>query len=161
MSKESQSVAHDLFRLEAQLAEVARQQDEPLEVLPSEELFSNIVYGSTSEGSMNIRGNTIIGAEPVPRSSPLVEVHAPPGKLGILLANKIGEKGPTHVSAVRSESVLAGKVHVGDRFVTIDGEDVSGMNSREITSVMARKADSWRLIVFVPVQMSNRVDDWI
>jgi C-terminal processing protease CtpA/Prc len=77
------------------------------------------------------------------------------------LANKIGEKGPTHVSAVRSESVLAGKVHVGDRFVTIDGEDVSGMNSREITSVMARKADSWRLIVFVPVQMSNRVDDWI
>ena len=162
MSKETQSVANDLFRLEAQLAEVARQQeDQPLEETPTEESLG-IVYGSaTSESSMRSQwNNTIIGAEPVPRPS-VVEVLAPPGKLGILLANKAGEKGPTHVSAVRSESVLAGKVHVGDRFVSIDGEDVSGMNSREITSVMARKAEFQRTIVFVPMQMSNRAQDWI
>lgn len=156
MSKESQSVAHDLFRLEAQLAEVARSQiDQPLEIATTS-------CSSTADESLfsTNNNNTIIGAEPVPRPS-LVEVIAPPGKLGILLANKVGTKGPTHVSAVRSESVLAGKVHVGDRFVSIDGEDVSGMNSREITSVMARKAEFQRVIVFVPVQMSHRAQDWI
>ena len=52
--------------------------------------------------------------------------------------------GPTHVSAVRSESVLAGKVHVGDVFVSIDGEDVSNLNSKEITIIMARKSESER-----------------
>lgn len=161
MSKESQSVANDLFRLEAQLAEVARQQEQPLEISTGESFSRDAVYGSVSEGSMRSNhGITIIGAEPIPRPS-LVEVVAPPGKLGILLANKTGERGPTHVSAVRSESVLAGKVHVGDRFVSIDGEDVSGMNSREITAVMARKADYQRVIVFVPVRMNNRAQDWI
>ena len=49
-----------------------------------------------------------------------------------------------NVSAVRSESVLAGKVHVCDVFVSIDGEDVSNMNSKEITIIMARKSESER-----------------
>ena len=54
--------------------------------------------------------------------------------------------GPTHVSAVRSESVLAGKVYVCDVFVSIDidGEDVSNLNSKEITIIMARKSESER-----------------
>lgn len=162
MSKESQSVANDLFRLEAQLAEVARQQDQPLENETEESYSRDVVYGSMSEGSMRSNhGITIIGAEPFPRPN-LVEVVAPPGKLGILLSNKSGNLGPTHVSAVRSESVLAGKVHVGDRFASIDGEDVSGMNSREITAVMASKAHFQRVIVFVPVQrVIAAQDEWI
>lgn len=163
MSKESRSVANDLFRLEAQLADVERQQNQPLEN-PTEESFSNVVCSTASSNSSSRSnlGNALIGAAPVPRSSSLVEVVAPPGKLGILLANKVGFQGPTHISAVRSESVLAGKVHVGDRFVSIDGEDVSGMNSREITSVMARKADFRRVIVFVPVRTGRAQDNcWI
>jgi len=160
MSKESRSVANDLFRLEAQLAEVERQQDQPLEN-PTEESFSNVVCSTSDSSARSNIGNALIGAAPVPRSSSLVEVVAPPGKLGILLANKVGSQGPTHISAVRSESVLAGKVHVGDRFVSIDGEDVSGMNSREITSVMSRKADFQRVIVFVPVQTGRAQDNWI
>jgi hypothetical protein len=148
MSKESQSVANDLFRLEAQLAEVARQQDQPLENETEESHSRDVVYGSMSEGSMRSNhGITIIGAEPFPRPN-LVEVVAPPGKLGILLSNKSGNLGPTHVSAVRSESVLAGKVHVGDRFASI--------------AVMASKAHFQRVIVFVPVQRAIAAqDEWI
>lgn len=160
MSKESQSVAHDLFRMEAQLAEVARLREQPLEVTTTTTATSSSSANEESFVNHHNHRNTIIGAEPVPRPS-LVEVVAPSGKLGILLANKVGTQGPTHVSAVRSESVLAGKVHVGDRFVSIDGEDVSRMNSREITSIMARKAEFQRVIVFVPVQMSHGAQDWI
>ena len=56
--------------------------------------------------------------------------------------------GPTHVSAVRSESVLAGKVHVGDIFISIDGEDVRRMNSKEITNIVACKAEFEQMLQF-------------
>jgi len=162
MSKESQSVAADLFRLEAQLASVSKQPELASPVQSKKSLSSHVVdnlLASTSDMSVRSNSNTI-GAEPIPRPSP-VKVLAPPGKLGILLANKAGQNGPTHVSAVRSESVLAGKVHVGDRFASIDGEDVSRMNSKEITTIMARKSDFEREIVFVPLQSTKSNAEWI
>jgi C-terminal processing protease CtpA/Prc len=70
---------------------------------------------------------------------------APPGKLGIILANKADSKG-TVVSGVRTSSVLADKVSPGDRIVAIDGEDVSLMTVSEITTIMARKGDFERTL---------------
>ena len=67
-------------------------------------------------------------------------VIAPPGKLGIILANKADSKG-TVVSGVRTSSVLAEKISPGDRIIAIDGEDVSLMTVSEITTIMARKSD--------------------
>ncbi|KAL9182318.1 hypothetical protein ACHAXT_012970 [Thalassiosira profunda] len=162
MSRETQSVANDLFRLEAQLAEqVERQQREEqgieTEETPSSTVQEAIVGTVTHSTSSELSGagldneSITLGAQPSPRHMPY-EVVAPPGKLGIILSNKPGRaNGPTHVSAVRSESVLAGRVHVGDLFVSIDGEDVTGMNSKEITIVMARKSDFERLLRFRPV----------
>ena len=37
----------------------------------------------------------------------------------------------------------------GDRIVEIDGEDVSRMNVREITTIMARKAEFERVLVIM------------
>jgi C-terminal processing protease CtpA/Prc len=65
---------------------------------------------------------------------------APPGKLGIILANKADSKG-TVVSGVRTSSVLAEKISPGDRIIAIDGEDVSRMTVSEITTIMARKSE--------------------
>ena len=67
-------------------------------------------------------------------------VVAPPGKLGIILANKADSKG-TVVSGVRTSSVLAEKISPGDRIIAIDDEDVSLMTVSEITTIMARKSD--------------------
>ena len=170
ISTESQSVANDLFRLEAQLAMVAKQQQEqqspPLMVSAAgssneAESLDNLP-SSTSDLSIRSMGaaSRIIGAEPLTRPTP-VEIIAPPGKLGLLLANKSGQNGPTHVSTVRSESVLAGKVHVGDRFVSIDGEDVTRMNSKEITAIMARKSDFERVIVLIPYYSSGSRNKFI
>jgi len=74
-----------------------------------------------------------------------VTVVAPPGKLGIILANKTDSRG-TVVSGVRTSSVLADSVHPGDRIVAIDGEDVSRMTVSEITTIMARKSEFERVL---------------
>jgi hypothetical protein len=169
MSPESKSVANDLFRLEAQLAEVARQQelqgDEPLSS-PREVIFvgdSNTLNKNNSSNSDMSSNNGYIGAEPAPRLNPITVV-APPGKLGILLSNnKAGgvSPTPTHVSAVRSESVLAGKVQVGDQLMKIDGEDVSRCNSKQIMAIMAGKSELERVLEFRCLESSYDPLEWI
>jgi hypothetical protein len=75
-------------------------------------------------------------------------VVAPPGKLGIILANRTDLRG-TVVSGVRTSSVLADQVSPGDRIIAIDGEDVSQMNVKEITTIMARKSEFERVLVLL------------
>ena len=79
---------------------------------------------------------------------------APPGKLGIILANKADSKG-TVVSGVRTSSVLAEKVSPGDRIVAIDGEDVSLMTVSEITTIMARKSEFERTLTVLTTSKST------
>ena len=122
MSEQSRSVANDLLRLEAQLAMVGSNSN------------NNHDHGSTT-GSRHSRR----------AARPRISVQAPPGKLGIILANKANSKG-TVVSGVRTSSVLADKVSPGDRIVAIDGEDVSLMTVSEITTIMARKSDFERTL---------------
>ena len=81
-------------------------------------------------------------------------VMAPPGKLGIILANKADARG-TVVSGVRTSSVLAEKISPGDRIVAIDGEDVSLMTVSEITTIMARKSDFERALTILTTPRST------
>jgi len=67
-------------------------------------------------------------------------VIAPPGKLGLILANKSEGKG-TVVSGVRAGSALSELIAIGDRITAVDGEDVSHMNVAELTTIMTRKSD--------------------
>ena len=101
-----------------------------------------------------------LGAAPLTRASPF-EVTAPPGRLGLLLANKVDGRGPTHVSAVRSESVLAGKVKVGDVLIGVDGEDVTGMHSREVTAVVGGRVESERVLRLLPAPEASPRQEWI
>jgi len=77
-----------------------------------------------------------------------VTVIAPPGKLGIILANRTDSHG-TVVSGVRTSSVLAEQVSPGDRIIEIDDEDVSQMNVKEITTIMSRKCEFERVLVLL------------
>lgn len=144
MSEQSRSVANDLLRLEMQLAMVGSQEMSGEEATPK---GSGSVTGSTGGASRASRTSrtsrqSTSGAR---RSSAVSKrskatVVAPPGKLGIILANKADSKG-TVVSGVRTSSVLAEKISPGDRIIAIDGEDVSLMTVSEITTIMARKSD--------------------
>jgi hypothetical protein len=144
MSEQSRSVANDLLRLEMQLAMVGSQEVSGEETTPK---GSGSVTGSTggasraSRTSRTSRQSTSGTRRPttVSKRSKMIVV-APPGKLGIILANKADSKG-TVVSGVRTSSVLAEKISPGDRIIAIDGEDVSLMTVSEITTIMARKSD--------------------
>ena len=108
--------------------------------------------GAGSHGRRHISASARQAAARTLRSR--AEVVAPPGKLGIILANRTDSRG-TVVSGVRTSSVLADRVSPGDRIVEIDGEDVSRMNVREITTIMARKAEFERVLVIMSAMTAH------
>lgn len=138
MSEQSRSVANDLLRLEMQLAMVGSQDNNAAAAAGAGSSAS--VASRASRKSRSSARRTVAVAR---RNK--VTIQAPPGKLGIILANKADSKG-TVVSGVRSSSVLSEKISPGDRIVAIDGEDVSLMTVSEITTIMARKSDFERTL---------------
>jgi len=143
MSEQSRSVANDLLRLEMQLAMVGSQEGGT-----GETSVNGGSIGAASRASRNSRTSrrSVGGGIITMRSK--ISVVAPPGKLGIILANKADSKG-TVVSGVRTSSVLAEKISPGDRIVSIDGEDVSRMTVSEITTIMARKSEFERMLTIL------------
>ena len=146
MSQESRSVANDLIRLEMQLAMVGSNlkngENEVKKQLELDAQRKGLKDGiSVGENSLGIGSYTSRkkSQNAIPKRAKTI-VRAPPGKLGIILANKTDSRG-TVVSGVRTTSVLASKVSPGDRIIAIDGEDVSRMTVPEITAIMARKSD--------------------
>jgi hypothetical protein len=147
MSEQSRSVANDLLRLEMQLAMVGSQ-DNGVGAGESDGMRGSGSVGGGSVGNSSRASRTsssyrTSAASLAKRSR--ITVVAPPGKLGIILANKADSQG-TVVSGVRTSSVLAEKISPGDRIIGIDGEDVSRMTVSEITTIMARKSDFERTL---------------
>lgn len=138
MSEQSRSVANDLLRLEMQLAMVGSQDNNGAVAVAGSS--ASVASRASRKSSRSSARRTVAIAR---RNK--VTIQAPPGKLGIILANKADSKG-TVVSGVRSSSVLAEKISPGDRIVAIDGEDVSLMTVSEITTIMARKSDFERTL---------------
>jgi hypothetical protein len=161
MSEQSRSVANDLLRLEMQLAMVGNNKD--ADGLPtaatataasSNRISSGTSLGGTSRTSARSSRKSTGGMKRhASESSSVVRrskstIAAPPGKLGIILANKADSKG-TVVSGVRTSSVLVDRISPGDRIIAIDGEDVSRMTVSEITTIMSRKAEYERRLTLL------------
>eukprot|EP00934_Nitzschia_sp_Nitz4_P004536 Nitzschia sp. Nitz4//scaffold15_size197535//39930//45803//NITZ4_001562-RA/size197535-processed-gene-0.9-mRNA-1//1//CDS//3329537667//4526//frame0 len=170
MSEQSRSVANDLLRLEMQLAMVGSQDNrDEVGLITTGSVTGTSVGGSSRAGRSTRKSHssshrtsgahsvTSASASPFTRRSKNT-VLAPPGKLGIILANKADSKG-TVVSGVRSSSVLVEKISPGDRIIAIDGEDVSRMTVSEITTIMSRKADYDRTLTVLttPKHMDHQL----
>jgi hypothetical protein len=153
MSEQSRSVANDLLRLEMQLAMVGDASNggggggggggSDGDVIRSSSRYHGSSHSARSHRSKRSAAKRT-----------RITVLAPPGKLGIILANKADAKG-TVVSGVRTSSVLADKISPGDRIVAIDGEDVSLMTVSEITTIMARKSEFERTLTVLTTPMSS------
>ena len=132
MSEQSRSVANDLLRLEMQLAMVGSNAAALEGPRSTRSARPQPPAASTSRRMATARRSRIT-------------IQAPPGRLGIILANKADARG-TVVSGIRSSSALVDRISPGDRIVAIDGEDVSLMTVSEITTIMARKGDFERTL---------------
>jgi C-terminal processing protease CtpA/Prc len=172
MSEQSRSVANDLLRLEAQLSmvgksrreggggggsvsggsvksnrsAVSKQRDDCGVTVTSRDYSVGSRNGVHHSSRKHISGAARKAAVRSLRSK--VTVVAPPGKLGIILANRTDSRG-TVVSGVRTASVLATQISPGDRIIAIDDEDVSQMNVKEITTIMARKSEFERVLTLL------------
>lgn len=163
MTEASRSVANDLLRLEMQLAMVGSTEKSASGSVGGNSRasydrsgaasVSGTSIGATSRSSRKSNSGSHRSSSAASRRSKITIV-APPGKLGIILANKFDSKG-TVISGVRSSSVLADKLHPGDRIIAVDGEDVSRMTVAEITTIMARKNDFERTLTILTSPKSS------
>ena len=149
-SEESRSIKTDLQRLEVQLKLL---NDREKEELPTG-------FGVSGE---------IKPAPPPPPPPPPVspqsrhsatssvrlDIRAPPGRLGVILANRSDDQPGTVVSALRTSSALVGKILPGDVLVAIDGLDVSEMHVSEVTAIMSNKSQQEKILTVVTPSKSE------
>jgi len=84
-----------------------------------------------------------------------IAVSCPAGKLGIII--DASPEGEPMVRAIRADSVLADKVKVGDRLLSIDGEGCSEMTAEQVSKMIAVKSNnSSRQLMFVRHQTDVR-----
>jgi C-terminal processing protease CtpA/Prc len=68
----------------------------------------------------------------------LLNIFAPPGKLGVVIDTP--DDGAPVVHAVKDSSVIADKIHVGDKLVAVDDEDVRSMTAIKVSKLISRKS---------------------
>lgn len=67
-----------------------------------------------------------------------IEVHAPPGKLGMVVDAPNG--GMPVVHAIKETSVLADKIRIGDKLLSVDDEDVTTMSALKVSKLISSRA---------------------
>lgn len=68
----------------------------------------------------------------------LINIFAPPGKLGVVIDTP--DDGAPVVHAVKDSSVIAGQIFVGDKLVAVDDEDVRTMTAIKVSKLISRKS---------------------
>eukprot|EP00536_Pseudo-nitzschia_multiseries_P004400 jgi/Psemu1/253561/estExt_Genewise1Plus.C_730030 len=67
----------------------------------------------------------------------IIHIFAPPGKLGVVIDTP--DDGAPVVHAVKDTSVIADRIIVGDKLVSVDDEDVRSMTAIKVSKMISRK----------------------
>jgi len=67
-----------------------------------------------------------------------IDIIAPSGKLGVVLDSP-PEGGMARVSDIKEYCLIKDEIHLGDKVIAIDDEDVSTMKAFDITKLLARR----------------------
>ena len=88
------------------------------------------------------------------------EIVVGPGVLGLILETNAADGGVPTVNNIRSSSVLANEIRIGDRLVSVDGEDVTDMFAIDVSKLIASKKDELeRKLVFLRRVHVHALDD--
>lgn len=68
----------------------------------------------------------------------ILHVFAPPGKLGVVIDTP--DNGAPLVHAVKENSIIYGRVRVGDKLVAVDDEDCRTMTAVKVSKLISRKS---------------------
>lgn len=80
------------------------------------------------------------GNDPAAMREDLIDVYAPPGKLGVVIDTP--DDGAPVVHAIKESSVIADKLQVGDKLVAVDDEDVRAMTAIKVSKLISRKSSN-------------------
>jgi hypothetical protein len=75
-----------------------------------------------------------------------LEFVVPPGKLGMVIDTP--DNGPPLVHAVKTGSILDGKVQVGDLLMAVDDQNVTDWSAVQVSKFIAARSDRRRTLVF-------------
>jgi hypothetical protein len=56
------------------------------------------------------------------------------------------------VHAIKTESILSTTVRVGDKLVSVDGEDVTAMTAVQVSKLISLKSDQQRVLAFIRIR---------
>lgn len=124
----------------------------PRSRLMSEEFTKSSSTGSGTMSKIGRMGDSLFAddssfeqqfSEPEER----YDVVAPAGKLGMVIDTPNG--GMPVVHAIKDTSVLADRVEVGDRLLSVDGEDCTAMTAMQVSKLISLKSEKpARVLVF-------------
>lgn len=69
-----------------------------------------------------------------------IVIHAPPGRLGIVIDTPDGQ--PALIHAIKDTSILKQDVRVGDRLLSVDGDDTTKMSSIQISRIISQRSQN-------------------
>ena len=87
-----------------------------------------------------------------------IEIIVTPGKLGFIIDAPLD--GHPVVHSVKETSILGDKIMVGDKLLSIDGQEMLGLTSLEISKIIKDKANNpKRVMVFQRPPRQNGEED--
>ena len=85
---------------------------------------------------------------PVPPAEHRVEtIIAPAGKLGLVIGLEDDDKPPAIVKIIRKDSPLVDRMFLGDQILSVDGEDTTHFDHKQLTELLTARASSQRALV--------------
>lgn len=76
-----------------------------------------------------------------------MEIIVPPGKLGIIINTP--DDGPPVIHTVKETSAVMRQIHVGDKLIAIDDEDVQAMTAIQVSKIISSKSSDSRKFTIV------------
>jgi C-terminal processing protease CtpA/Prc len=70
----------------------------------------------------------------------LVDVFAPPGKLGVVIDTP--DDGAPVIHAIKDSSVIVDQIQVGDKLVAVDDQDVRSMSAIKVSKLISRASEN-------------------
>ena len=112
---------------------------------PNRPRFASEVRSASGNASVFSEDNSF---EAMYNEEEEIIVKAPAGKLGIVIDTP--SAGVPVVHAIKDTSVLANSVRIGDKLVSVDGEDTTTLSAIRVSKLIASKAQNpERVMVFM------------
>ena len=109
-------------------------------------LTNDMLLPNAGEPGSSSANNTVFSEDPTfdrvydDTCELLIDVYAPAGKLGVVIDTP--NDGAPVIHAIKESSPIANQIHVGDKLVAVDDEDVRDMTAMRVSKLISKKGNN-------------------